>query len=109
MKSNHLYDLQEQIDHKAAIMEKFIPQNCKVYIIAHSMGAKVALELLKMPKIGEKIEKCYMLFPTVERIADTRNAKFIVPFIHYFGSTIIFLSWVNFFVFIIKSPDFNTK
>lgn len=95
MKSNRLYDLQEQIDHKAAIIRNFVPQGCKLHIIGHSMGAKVALELLKMPEFEDRIEKCYMLFPTVERIADTRNAQFMRPFVHYFGSTLVFLSWVS--------------
>lgn len=95
MKSDRLYDLQEQINHKATILKKFVPSSCRLHIIGHSMGAKMALELLKMSEFENRVEKCYMLFPTVERIADTPNAQFIQPFVRYLGSTVIFLSWVN--------------
>lgn len=98
MKAKRLFDLQDQIDHKAAIIRKYIPKGCRIYVIGHSLGAKVALELLKIPEIERMIEKCYMLFPTVERIGDTPNAKFIKPFVRYFGTTVIFLSWVSVFV-----------
>lgn len=95
MDSERLYDLQQQIDHKANIIRNYVPANCRVHVIGHSFGAKVALELLKMPELEKQIIKCYMLFPTIERIGDTRNARFIRPFVNYCGSTVIFLSWVR--------------
>ena len=95
MDSKRLYDQQQQIDHKASIIKTYVPADCKVHIIGHSFGAKVALELLKMPELEKQIVKCYMLFPTIERIGDTRNARFIRPFVNYCGSTVIFLSWVS--------------
>lgn len=33
----------------------------------------MALELLKIPDINNRIEKCYMLFPTIERMAVSSN------------------------------------
>ncbi|XP_065208898.1 lipid droplet-associated hydrolase [Planococcus citri] len=89
-----MYDLQQQIDHKAAAIRNLVPKDCKLYIIGHSMGAKVALELVKTPELEKRIEKCYMLFPTVEHIGRTPNAAFIKPFIKYFGTVVIFLSWI---------------
>lgn len=34
------------------------------------------LELLKRPEIKERVKKCYLLFPTIERMADTSNGFF---------------------------------
>lgn len=92
---NELYNLQQQVDHKANILRKFASRNTKIYIIGHSMGAKVALELLKIPEIEEQIVKCFMLFPTIEHIGDSPNAQFIKPFIKYCNLIVLFLSWVS--------------
>lgn len=90
-----MYDLKQQVDHKVKIIEKLIPKHCKLHIIAHSMGAKVTLDLLKTSLAAKRIERCYLLFPTIEHIGDTPNAQFIKPFIRYFASVVIFLSWVS--------------
>lgn len=43
----------------------------KIHLIGHSIGAWMSLELLKVPDISKRIHHCYMLFPTIEHMADT--------------------------------------
>lgn len=89
------YNLQDQIDHKITIIRKYVPQNCKLFVIAHSMGAKITQEMLKEPDIEQRIVTGFMLFPTVERIGDTPNARFVRPMIQYMGFPLMFLSLVS--------------
>lgn len=39
------------------------------------------LELLKRPLIKEKVQKCYLLFPTIERMAVSSNGVFLTRFV----------------------------
>ncbi len=98
--SKRLYDLADQVEHKRAVIEEFVPEGCRLYLIGHSVGAKITSELLRKPNVERKIEKCFMLFPTIERIGDTPNAKFIRPFVKYLGSVILILAWVRSFSFL---------
>lgn len=95
MHYTHKYNLQDQIDHKITIIRKYVPQNCKLFVIAHSMGAKITQEMLKEPDIEQRIATSFMLFPTVERIGDTPNARFVRPMIQYMGFPLVFLSLVS--------------
>ena len=54
-------------------IEKYVPRGVKIHLIGHSIGAWMILELLKRPQIKERVQKCYLLFPTVERMAVTSN------------------------------------
>ncbi|KAK7573811.1 hypothetical protein V9T40_011002 [Parthenolecanium corni] len=94
MHYTHKYNLQDQIDHKITIIRKYVPQNCKLFVIAHSMGAKITQEMLKEPDIEQRIATSFMLFPTVERIGDTPNARFVRPMIQYMGFPLVFLSLI---------------
>lgn len=41
----------------------------------------MALELLKIPDINQRIQKCYMLFPTIERMATSSNGFWFTKFV----------------------------
>lgn len=56
----------------------------KIHLIGHSIGAYLALELLKIPDISDRVQHCYMLFPTIERMVNTKNGfiltRIVKPF-----------------------------
>ncbi|XP_022196211.2 lipid droplet-associated hydrolase [Nilaparvata lugens] len=90
-----VYDVAEQVSHKVVFIEKFIPEDKNIYIIAHSFGAKVTVELLKIPELRKRISKCFLVFPTLQHMKETPSGKFLHPmFTVYLCSTIVFLSWI---------------
>uniref|UniRef100_A0A1B6CN59 Lipid droplet-associated hydrolase n=1 Tax=Clastoptera arizonana TaxID=38151 RepID=A0A1B6CN59_9HEMI len=93
-KNNKLFTLSGQIQHKAAFIKKYIPEDQNIYFIGHSVGAKIVSELLKNENLCKRTKKCYLVFPTLERIAETPNAKFFIPLATYFTPTILFFAWI---------------
>ncbi|EZA59152.1 hypothetical protein DMN91_007758 [Ooceraea biroi] len=88
------YGLTAQIRHKAEFIKKYIPEDAQLHIIGHSIGAWIALNLLKDSDINKRIRKCYLLFPTIEYMAESRNGIFFTNFITRFSTFLIFLSWI---------------
>lgn len=43
-----------------------IQPDVKIHLIGHSIGAYMALQLLKIDDISKQIQHCYALFPTIE-------------------------------------------
>lgn len=54
-------------------IKTYVPDDVKIHLIGHSIGAWMILELLKDPEIKSKIQHCYLLFPTIERMAVSSN------------------------------------
>ena len=66
------YDLQGQIDHKVAFVERAcLPEDAVVTMVGHSMGCYVILKALE--RIKRSTVRAYFLFPMIERMADTPN------------------------------------
>lgn len=94
--NEHLYDLQGQINHKIDFIERFIPKDVKIYLIGHSVGAKICLDLLKiLPKFSDQVVQCYLMFPTIEHIADSRKGRMVPTFNRYFFLFRIFYNSFN--------------
>lgn len=87
-----------QIRHKIAFIEKYVPSDVKIHLIGHSIGAWMILQLLENERIRSRIQKCYMLFPIVERMMESPNGrvftKVAMPLYSVFGY--IFFSFFNF-------------
>lgn len=82
LKGNHdLYNLQGQINHKVEFIRTFFPENVKIHLIGHSVGSWEILELLKIPDISKRISKCYLLFPTIERMVESKNGVLLYHWI----------------------------
>lgn len=62
------YDLAGQLAHKIDFLEQFVPEDIKIHLIGHSVGAWTILQLLKREEIRKKVHHCYLLFPTIERM-----------------------------------------
>lgn len=73
---------------------KYVPEDARVHLLGHSIGAYLILQLLKVPEINSKITDTYLLFPAIERIAETPNGKFFVNFVMYIYWILIYLSYV---------------
>uniref|UniRef100_A0A1B6LBZ0 Lipid droplet-associated hydrolase n=1 Tax=Graphocephala atropunctata TaxID=36148 RepID=A0A1B6LBZ0_9HEMI len=89
-----LYTTMGQAAHKAAFLQQYLPANRKLYLIGHSLGAKLVSELLRNDLIARHTLKCYLLMPTLERIAQTPNGKFLTTLLDLFMTVIIFLAWI---------------
>ncbi|EEB13331.1 conserved hypothetical protein [Pediculus humanus corporis] len=73
-----LYNLQGQVEQKDKFIEKYL-EGVKLYCVGHSVGCKMLLDLLKKErKSNVEIEKCIMLFPTIERMAEAPNAAYVI-------------------------------
>uniref|UniRef100_A0A1B0DQA2 Lipid droplet-associated hydrolase n=1 Tax=Phlebotomus papatasi TaxID=29031 RepID=A0A1B0DQA2_PHLPP len=73
--NEYLYDLNAQVKHKIQLINKYLEEGFQLILVGHSIGCWMILELLKNPEIRKKTLKCYMLFPTIERMAESPNGK----------------------------------
>ncbi|KDR21527.1 lipid droplet-associated hydrolase [Zootermopsis nevadensis] len=89
-----LYNLKGQVEHKLAFIEKYVPQDVKIILIGHSIGAKMILEVLKNDDTRSRVMKAYLLFPTIERMAESPNGKLLTGVIKHLVPVMIFLVWV---------------
>lgn len=58
---------------QAEFIKTYIPEDAQLYLIGHSIGAWCVLNLLRDDEINKRVKKCYLLFPTIEYMAETRN------------------------------------
>ena len=66
------YTVQDQIAHKLAFIRERAP-NRPLVLVGHSIGSWMILEMLKqLPP--SRVSKIFLLFPTVEKLAETPNA-----------------------------------
>jgi len=102
-KNPDLYNLQGQVEHKLAFIEKFVPENVKMILIGHSIGAKMILEVLKNSDIRSRVIKGYLLFPTIERMAESPNGKLMTGVVKHIVPVMLFLVWIfTFFPLLLK-------
>lgn len=73
-------------------IEKYVPRGVKIHLIGHSIGAWMILELLKRPEIKERVQKCYLLFPTIERMATSSNGFFLTRIV---GPAYFLVRWFS--------------
>lgn len=87
--NQELFNLDGQITHKIEFIKKYVPSHVKIHLIGHSIGAWMILQLLQDQNIRSRIKKCYMLFPTVERMMESPNGwtftKIAMPLYSVFG------------------------
>ncbi|KAH8371052.1 hypothetical protein KR093_006002 [Drosophila rubida] len=87
--NQELFNLDGQITHKVEFIKKYVPSHVKIHLIGHSIGAWMILQLLKDEEVRQRIKKCYMLFPTVERMMESPNGwvftKIAMPLNSVFG------------------------
>ena len=82
--NEHLYDLQGQLKHKTDFINQFIPKHVRVYLIGHSVGSKLCLDLLKFAPFNEQVQHAYLMFPTIEKIGESKSGKRVPTFNRFF-------------------------
>nr|CAH7755726.1 unnamed protein product [Callosobruchus chinensis] len=98
------YGLKAQIKSKAEFLDRYVPKDGNIHIIAHSIGAYMALELLNHISIKDRLVDMYLLFPAIEYMAETKGGKILTWFVKYILWLIIFMAWIfNLFPEIIQN------
>jgi hypothetical protein len=79
-KDQHFYSLKEQIAHKKAFVESIheVSPNAKIYLAGHSVGALMCVKCFNTSTAP--ISKMFMLYPTIQNMHETSNAKFYGKF-----------------------------
>lgn len=92
-----LYSLKGQIEHKMRFIEKYVPDNCDLYLVGHSIGSKIVSELLKDCAMTKRIsvKRSIFLFPTIQKMRETPNGRKLIFTTNNLLSITIFLSWVR--------------
>ncbi|XP_040916481.1 lipid droplet-associated hydrolase isoform X2 [Toxotes jaculatrix] len=73
-----VFGLNGQIEHKLAFLRKHVPRETSLILVGHSIGCYIILEMIKRdPEL--KVRKAVMLFPTIERMAQTPQGKVMTP------------------------------
>ncbi|EDV96411.1 lipid droplet-associated hydrolase [Drosophila grimshawi] len=87
--NEELFNLNGQLAHKLDFIKNYVPSHVKIHLIGHSIGAWMILQLLEDEEIRSRVKKCYMLFPTVERMIESPNGwtftKIAMPLYSVFG------------------------
>ncbi|XP_072263588.1 lipid droplet-associated hydrolase [Pyxicephalus adspersus] len=72
------FGLNGQIEHKLAFLQNNVSSNTKLILIGHSIGCYIILEMMKrLPDL--KVLKSILLFPTIERMAQSPQGKIMTP------------------------------
>ncbi|XP_062324749.1 lipid droplet-associated hydrolase [Osmerus eperlanus] len=75
---NDVFGLNGQIEHKLAFLRENVPRATQLVLIGHSIGCYIILEMIKRdPEL--QVVKSVLLFPTIERMAQTPQGKVMTP------------------------------
>ncbi|XP_046406483.1 lipid droplet-associated hydrolase [Ischnura elegans] len=92
LKGNHeLYDVAGQVKHKKDFICKYLHNEVKINLVGHSIGCKMILDLLKDEDISYRLRKGILLFPTIERMAESPNGKLFTGLDKYFSTLLLWL------------------
>ncbi|XP_011618241.2 lipid droplet-associated hydrolase [Takifugu rubripes] len=78
-----VFGLSGQVEHKLAFIRTHVPRGTTLVLVGHSIGCYIILEIMKRsPDL--KVMKSIMLFPTIERMAQTPQGRLLTPVLCYF-------------------------
>lgn len=73
----HLFNLQGQLRHKFDFIKQ-LDRKCNLHLIGHSIGAWMVSEImLNDDKVTERVLTAHLLFPTLQKLAESRNGIFV--------------------------------
>nr|XP_028578171.1 lipid droplet-associated hydrolase [Podarcis muralis] len=96
-KLNDGFGLRGQIEHKLSFIRKNVPKDVKLVLIGHSIGAYMIIEMMKRAQDVE-ILRSLLLFPTVERMAESPQGKIMTPLLTWFRYPLYMLSYFTSFL-----------
>lgn len=81
----HLFNLEGQIQHKLDLICNNIDKQSKLHLIGHSIGAWLILKMFQRNnKLINRVSSVNLLFPTIQKMADTKNGVFLNNIIRRF-------------------------
>lgn len=86
-------------------IKKYVPEDAHLHLIGHSIGAWLVLNLLKNNDIDRRIERCYLLFPTIEYMVETRNGIFFTNFVRFHMFIISVILMIHYNVIILHDTN----
>ncbi|KAJ3613558.1 hypothetical protein NHX12_019805 [Muraenolepis orangiensis] len=73
-----IFGINGQIEHKLAFLRKHVPTETRLVLLGHSIGCYIILDMMKRnPEL--QVLKAVMLFPTIERMAQTPQGRLMTP------------------------------
>lgn len=91
-----IFSLQDQIEHKLAFIQHFIPSQTSLILIGHSIGCYMILKMLKHLN-HEYLLHSFLLFPTIERMAISPKGQVMTPLLKFFRwITLMFVYFLSF-------------
>lgn len=97
------YDVDGQTKHKLLFIQEHVPNDARLILIGHSIGALIAVRLLNCLS-NEKILKCCLLFPTMEHLAKSPMGSTCLPIVKYLSWCIPLPAYILYYL-----PDFVKK
>ncbi|XP_004696115.1 lipid droplet-associated hydrolase [Echinops telfairi] len=94
-KIKDIYGLCGQTEHKLAFLRTHVPKEMKLVLIGHSVGCYISLQMLRRaPELP--VIRSLMLFPTIERMAETPKGKFVTPLLCWLQYVLRVLCYILF-------------
>lgn len=91
-KDQDFYNLRTQVEHKLDFLQNHLNSSAKIHLIGHSIGAWMIVELLETnDNLMQQVSSINLLFPTLQRMAETKNGKFLNNVFRRMQSVILFL------------------
>lgn len=88
-----IYGLRGQIEHKISFLRTQVPKDVKLILIGHSIGSYMVLQILKcVPELP--VVHAFLLFPTIERMAESPNGKIATPLLCWFRYALYAISYL---------------
>lgn len=73
-----VFGINGQIQHKLSFLRRHVPRDTPLVLVGHSIGCYIILEMMKRdPEL--KVLKAVMLFPTIERMAQSPQGRAATP------------------------------
>ena len=87
------YSLEDQVEHKLAFLERYARDRDSLYLIGHSIGCYMLLQM--RDKLAEdRVKRVILLFPTIERMAETPNGIRQAPLFSTLRPLFIAICWL---------------
>lgn len=85
-----LFTLEGQVNHKFDFIDTYVPaDNVNLHFIGHSIGSKICIELVKRYRTKYNAA-AYLLFPTLERMAQTPKGRKLWPILGPLRKVVVF-------------------
>lgn len=92
-----IFGLEAQIKHKVDFIKDNIPPDVSLILIGHSIGCYMILNLLdQLP--SKQVLRCFMLFPTIEHMAQSPNGVKMAPVLRHLRWLVVFIAFLFYLI-----------